>query len=59
MRSRVAELSSLHTALQDLSRRIGSIADEEMAAGQEDVAVDLQNVQRALEEATRKLARLL
>lgn len=53
-----AELSSLATALDELTRRIGAIADR--AAGQHDdeVAAELFAVERALTGAGRRLNRL-
>ena len=53
-----AELSSVTTALSDLTRRVGSMANQAAADQRDDVASDLFAVERALTGATRRLARL-
>ncbi len=53
-----AELSSLSTALGDLTERIGAIATRAAAAHDDDAAAELFAVERALTGAGRRLARL-
>ncbi|MDP9387432.1 MAG: hypothetical protein M3Q48_05750 [Actinomycetota bacterium] len=59
MSSRAAELSSLSTALDELSRRVTAIADDYAAARRDDVATELYQVERALAGARRGLARVV
>ena len=59
MRSPAAELSSLATALDELTRRVTAIADDYTAAKQEDQAAALHAIERSLREAGRRLARVL
>lgn len=54
-----AELSSLATALADLSRRIETIADSWHAAKRENEAAALYDVERALGAASRRIERVL
>lgn len=54
-----AQLSSLSTALDDLSRRVTTLADEYQGSPREDVAADLYEVERHLVAATRRLQALL
>jgi hypothetical protein len=54
-----AELSSLASSLDELTKRVGVAAAEAQAAGSEVVAVDLYEVERALTTARRRLARIL
>jgi len=54
-----AQLSSLSTALEDLSKRITDMADQYQASPREDVAADLYEVERHLVAATRRLQALL
>ena len=58
MASSSAELSSLATALDDLSRRITVHADAADAAKDEETARELFAIERALNSANRRLARL-
>jgi hypothetical protein len=53
-----AELSSVTSALTDLTRRVGTMADQAAARQEDDVAADLFAVERALTGATRRLTRL-
>ena len=55
----VAQLSSLSTALEELTRRITSLADGYQASPREDVASDLYDVERNLQAASRRLKALL
>ena len=52
-----AELSSLETAIRELSERITVAADELVGTKQEDVALDLHDVERSLKTAQRRIAR--
>lgn len=54
-----AQLSSLSTALDDLSNRVTALADEQHGAPREDVAADLYEVERHLQAATRRLKAIL
>lgn len=53
-----AELSSLATALEELTRRVTAHADAADIAKDEDTAKELFAVERALTGATRRLNRL-
>ena len=57
--SAAAELSSLATALDELARRITSIAEDYAGARRDDLATELYQVERALAGARRKLARVV
>ena len=54
-----AQLSSLSTALEDLTRRITELADRYQGSPREDVAADLYEIERQLLTATRRLKALL
>jgi hypothetical protein len=54
-----AELSSLATALDELTGRVTSIADDLSGSRRDDVAVELFEVERALVGARRRLGRIL
>jgi Mg2+ and Co2+ transporter CorA len=54
-----AQLSSLSTALEDLSQRITQLADEYQGSPREDAAADLYEVERHLSAASRRLKALL
>jgi hypothetical protein len=54
-----AHLSSLATALDDITARITAIADDLSGAPREDVAADLYEIERHLKAATRRLHTLL
>ena len=54
-----AELSSLSTALDELTARITVLADRCRDAKQEGLAGDLYAVERAMEEAGRRLGSVL
>ena len=53
-----AELSSLSTALDELTRRVSEHADAAHAGKDEETARELFAVERALNGANRRLARL-
>jgi hypothetical protein len=53
-----AELSSLATALEDLTRRVTSMADG-LANEQQDLATELYEVERSLNGAQRRLRKVV
>jgi hypothetical protein len=53
-----AELSSLATALQELTQRVTAMADAAIQAKDESTASDLYEAERALRAATRRLTKL-
>lgn len=57
MNPRAAELSSLATGLDELTRRVTTIADAYASADADEVALDLYAVERALVDAHRRLMR--
>ena len=59
MSSSAAELSSLATALDELSKRVTSIAETYAASRRDDLATELYQVERALNGARRGLGRVL
>ena len=54
-----AQLSSLSSALEELSRRVTQMADEYQGSPREDVAADLYEVERHLMAAARRLKGVL
>ena len=58
MSARAAELSSIASALDDLSRRVTVHADGAQADKDEETARELFAIERSLVTATRRLARL-
>jgi hypothetical protein len=54
-----AELSSIAAVLEDMTKRVTSIAERQQAAARDDVASDLYEVERNLRTANRRLAKLL
>lgn len=54
-----AHLSSLSTALEDLSERITALANGYQSSPREDVAADLYEVERHLQAAHRRLRALV
>jgi hypothetical protein len=58
MRSPAAELSSLSTALDEITKRVTAIADEYTSARREDLAGELYAVERSLLNAARRLHRV-
>ncbi|MCU1463891.1 MAG: hypothetical protein JWO37_3966 [Acidimicrobiales bacterium] len=52
-----AQLSSLATAIEDLTRRITALAESHAETPDDGVAQDLYRVERALIEAHRRLSR--
>ncbi len=57
--SPTAELSSLATALEELARRVTSIADAYVAAKRDDLAGELYQAERSLAGAQRNLSRVV
>ncbi len=57
MRPSPADLSSLATALAELTARVTEHAEHAAAAGDDDLATELFAVERALTGARRRLAR--
>lgn len=58
MSAPTAELSSMTTALEELSQRVAAIADEYQRAKREDLASELYEVERTLSIATRRMNRV-
>jgi hypothetical protein len=54
-----AELSSLATALGDLSDRVGQLAERLASDAREDLATALYEVERSIGAATRRLESLV
>ena len=52
-----AELSSLETAIRELTERIPAAADELMGTPGEAVAIDLYDVERSLRTAQRRISK--
>ena len=50
-----AQLSSVATSLDELTKRVTEVADRYKGTDREDVALDLYEVERALVNAGRKL----
>jgi len=55
----VAQLSSLSTAVDELTHRITTLADGYQDSPREDVAADLYEVERHLHAASRRLRALV
>ena len=53
-----AQLSSMATVLEELAERVTALADRYSGTERDDVAHDLYAVERALNEARRRLAKL-
>ncbi len=54
-----AHLSSLSTALDELTERVTALADELSGSPRDDVAADLYEVERNLQAAARRLRALV
>jgi hypothetical protein len=52
------ELSSLTATMEEVGRRVVALAAENEAAGREDTAIDLYEVERSIRSAVRRLAKL-
>jgi hypothetical protein len=53
-----AELSSMSSTLDELTRRVSALAEEAAAADQDDLATELFGIERALTGALRRLRKL-
>lgn len=58
MSEEMAELSSLGTALGELTRRVASLAEQAATRSDDEVSFELFAVERALRGAGRRLERL-
>ncbi|MHB8438839.1 MAG: hypothetical protein ACYDD4_06720 [Acidimicrobiales bacterium] len=58
MASQRAELSSLTSALEELTRRIAAMAESAASDHDEELATELFTVERALRGAARRLVRV-
>ncbi len=58
MSAPVADLSSLSTALEELTRRVGALAESAESAKDEETSNELFAVERALRSAHRRLQKL-
>ena len=58
MSSPSADLSSMAATLEELTRRLGPIADQYQAEQRDDLVSELQEVERVLGGALRRLTRL-
>lgn len=54
-----AELSSIASTLDELSTRIGQLAEQCSADGRTDIAYELYEVERSLTPGQRRLTRLV
>ena len=54
-----AQLSSLSTALDDLTKRVTRLADELAGSPRQDVAASLYEVERLLGSASRRMTELV
>ncbi|HVE46885.1 MAG TPA: hypothetical protein VNA57_09100 [Acidimicrobiales bacterium] len=59
MPSAIPELSSISTALEELSKRVTAIAEDFAGSKRDDLAAELYQVERALSTASRTLARVV
>jgi len=57
--SAMAELSSISTGLEELSKRVTVIAESFAGSRRDDLAAELYRVERALGSASRTLARVV
>jgi hypothetical protein len=55
----LAELSSIASSLDQITRRVGEMAEKANDQGEETVSGELFSVERALQGATRRLGRLV
>jgi len=54
-----SQLSSAATTLADLTTRLAEVADAYRGTSREDISLDLDEVERSLRAATRRLNRLV
>ena len=59
MHDPIPELSSVATALAELSRRVTNLAEEANDDGKDALATDLFEIERGLKGAQRRLAKLV
>ena len=59
MHDPIPELSSLSTALSDLTKRVTAMADDANRDGQDALAIDLFEIERSLSGAQRRLQKLV
>lgn len=59
MNGSMAELSSVTSVLEELTKRVTSLADQEAAANHDEIANELYSVERVLTGAQRRLVRLV
>jgi hypothetical protein len=59
MAKNLAELSSIASSLEQITRRVGEMAEQANDDGEETVSGELFSVERALQGASRRLERLL
>ncbi len=59
MASLIAQLSSITSSLDELTRRVAALAEEEQRAKHEQAAVELEEAERSLRTGIRRLERLL
>ena len=57
-RAPTAELSSMSTALEELAARVTELADRYSGTEADSLATDLYEIERSLNEARRRLAKL-
>jgi hypothetical protein len=55
----LAELSSIAASLEQITRRVGTMAEQANDQQEETVSAELFSVERALQGATRRLGRLV
>jgi hypothetical protein len=55
----LAELSSIAASLDQITRRVGAMAEQANEEQEETVSSELFSVERALQGATRRLSRVL
>jgi hypothetical protein len=56
--SEAAQLSSINSALDELTSRVAAVAERYDGTPRADLAADLYDVERALRAATRRLAKV-
>lgn len=54
-----AQLSSTATALDDITTRLAAVAETHRGSADDHIATDLDEVERALRTASRRLAKVL
>ena len=55
----LAELLSIASSLDQITRRVGVMAEQANTGGEETVSAELFSVERALQGATRRLERMM